>query len=98
MSVSPGSCSALAIASARAEEYQVPATGALGKLLKTQFEPAEPSTFGASGLNSAVIRIGTLLLSTAPHRSAANCATIRRCSPRVVPGLPPTGATTVGSL
>ena len=36
--------------------------------------------------------------SAASQMSAARSKTLRRCCPRVVPGLPPTGAAGVGSL
>src|SRR3954467_4322612 len=42
--------------------------------------------------------MSTLLSSELPHRSAANWNAMRRCWPLVVPELPPTGATGVGSL
>jgi hypothetical protein len=38
------------------------------------------------------------LFSVAPQMFAANWKALRRCSPRVVPGFPPTGATGVLSL
>src|SRR3546814_6278432 len=91
MSMKPGSRSAPEIASASAELYQVSATMPGAKSENTNVAPAEPSTFGPSGLNCAPTKTGWSLTSTEPHRSAANWATIRRCSPSVVPGLPPSG-------
>src|SRR5688572_7209335 len=44
------------------------------------------------------MRICTLLSSRAAQMLAACWKAIRRCSPRVVPVLPPTGETGVGSL
>ena len=52
----------------------------------------------ASGENCAPRKIGTSLCNSAPQLCAATAKTLRRCSPRVVPGLPPTGATAVVSL
>src|SRR5687768_14670209 len=42
--------------------------------------------------------MGTALLSVAPHLAAAAWNAISRCSPSVVPVLPPTGAAGVPSL
>src|SRR4051812_37025750 len=65
--------------------------------------PARPRTpllasQGVSGANCAEILISTLSCSVAPQTSAARLNTLSACSPLVVPGLPPTGATGVGSL
>src|SRR5436190_18024929 len=59
---------------------------------------AAPRTFAGSGSKLAWIWMSALLSSAAPHKSAANWNAIRRCCPFVLPGLPPTGATGVGSL
>src|SRR3546814_8519991 len=80
MSMKPGSRTAPEIASASAELYQVSATMPGAKSENTNVAPAEPSTFGPSGLNCAPTKTGWSLTSTEPHRSAANWATIRRCS------------------
>src|SRR5882672_7675279 len=51
-----------------------------------------------SGSKVALTRIGTLLVSSEPQMSAAYWKAINRWAPSVVPTLPPTGATGVGSL
>src|SRR3954469_23419378 len=60
--------------------------------------PAAPSTLAPSGSKLAWIWMSMLLSSDVPHRSAANWNAISRCCPLVMPGLPPTGGTGVGSL
>ncbi|VXB00192.1 hypothetical protein MASSI9I_10238 [Massilia sp. 9I] len=52
----------------------------------------------ASGTKAAPMRMGTLLSSVLPQMLAACWKAIRRCWPRVVPVLPPTGVAGVGSL
>src|SRR4051812_10793727 len=87
---------------ASAPGYQVLTRGALGKSLKISSAPAEPSTAPVSsqgrGSKVAATRIGTGLVRVAPQIFAACWKAYRRCSPRVVPGLPPTGGAGVGSL
>ena len=51
-----------------------------------------------SGSKVARIFTSTLLVSWAPHSEATYWNAFNRCWPSVVPGLPPTGATAVGSL
>src|SRR5215468_5942250 len=51
-----------------------------------------------SGSMVASTKMVTLLVSWAAQMLAANWNAFRRCAPSVVIGLPPTGATTVGSL
>src|SRR3546814_8849715 len=58
MSMKPGSRSAPEIASASAELYQVSATMPGAKSENTNVAPAEPSTFGPSGLNCAPTKTG----------------------------------------
>ena len=64
--------------------------------------PAEPSTAAvalqAKGSSVAMTTIVTVLFNCAPQMLAACWNAIRRCWPRVVPVLPPTGAAGVGSL
>jgi hypothetical protein len=64
------------MAFASAAEYHVPATGAFGKSRFTYTGPAAPSTpevaLHGSDWKLAATRTSTSLLSTAPHRSAAN--------------------------
>ena len=73
-----------------------------GKSLKMTVVPADPSTADVGvhvcGLNLASILISTLLASLLPQMLAANWKAISRCCPSVVPVLPPTGSTGVGSL
>ena len=77
----------------------VPGKGAFGKLRMTRKTgPALPRIPAPSGVNCARIRIGTLLSNRALQMLAACSNAISRCSPSVVPVLPPTGATGVGSL
>src|SRR3546814_7412880 len=98
MSMNPGSRAVPEIASASAELYQLSATMPGAKSENTNVAPADPSTLGPSGLNCAPTKTGWSLTSTEPQRSAANWATIRRCSPSVVPGLPATGVAGDGPL
>src|SRR6185436_19275542 len=74
----------------------------LGKSENTLYAPADPSTplvdVQASGLKLASTWIGTSEFRRLPQMSATTPKTIWRCSPSVVPGLPPIGATGVGSL
>src|SRR5262249_23923745 len=76
--------------------------GTPGKYLKMKVVPAAPSTADVavhvSEANLASILISTLLASLLPQTLAANWKAISRCCPSVVPVLPPTGATGVGSL
>src|SRR5512135_1186634 len=87
---------------ARAFPYQCPPTGAPVKSRKTNVAPALPRTADVAlhvrASHVARTRIVTALDSVAPHLSAAAWKAISRCWPSVVPVLPPTGATTVGSL
>src|SRR5690349_5610801 len=80
----------------------VPAFGAPGKSANTCVAPALPSTapvaVQASGVNWALMTIGTGLVRVAPQMLAAWVKAIRRCLPSVVPSLPPTGVAGVGSL
>src|SRR5262245_4298315 len=73
-----------------------------GLLAWMKMVPALPSVAAvalhASGSNEDRMVMVTLLSSVAPQMSAANWKAFRRCCPSVVPGLPPTGATGVGSL
>src|SRR3954462_12468640 len=75
--------------------YQVLLSIAPGKSACTVTEPELPRVADEPlqnrGSNVALITIGTVLVRAAPHRSAAYCRATRRCSPSVVPGLPPTG-------
>ena len=87
---------------ARAAGYQVAENGAFGKFcrkLTGEAAPRVPEVAvqpSASQLARMVI-VGPLV-SVAPQTFAANWKAFKRCWPRVVPGLPPTGATDVGSL
>ena len=98
----PGSRSTPAKALASACGYQVAGCGALVKSRCTVSGPAEPSRAEAepqsSGSKLAAMRISTSLCRTAPQIEAAYWKAFSRCAPRVTPGLPPTGATAVGSL
>src|SRR4051812_43581743 len=64
--------------------------------------PALPSTavvaVHVNALNCALMTMGWLLVSVAPHRLAAYVKAIRRCWPSVVPVLPPIGVAGVVSL
>src|SRR5579859_7972548 len=104
ISAAPPPASSPASASVSAEWYHTPGSAPDGAGLLNAYTlvvPAEPSTpvvaVQSRSLKVALLMIGTSLLSTAPHRSAANWNTISACRPRVVPGLPPTGVTGVGS-
>src|SRR5689334_22037007 len=70
--------------------------------MNTLVAPALPSTappaVQGSGVNCALMTIGTGLVRVAPQMLAACVNAIRRCWPRVVPLLPPTGTAGVGSL
>src|SRR5438270_9868867 len=87
---------------ARALGYQVLTRGALGKLAKKSSAPAAPKTPDVgeqvSGSISAATVMGTAEDSRLLQYAAAAMKTLRRCCPRVVPALPGTGATGVGSL
>src|SRR5262245_33134640 len=102
MSLVPGARSEPASLLASACGYQVPANGALVKSRTSVLAPAEPSVAltaeQLSGSIEASTVTATALLRRAPHRSAAYWKAIRRCAPRVVPALPPTGLTGVASL
>src|SRR5262245_2212946 len=102
MSSLPGSRSTPARALAKAEGYQVLATGAPAKSRKAATAPAEPSVADVgvqlSASKLAPTRIGTVLEILAPQISATRWKTFRRCCPTVVPVLPPTGVAAVGSL
>src|SRR3569623_653769 len=95
---------ALRRASSRLAGYQVLArNGPAALLSEKKVGPALPSTplpppQGASGAKFAPTWMTSLLLSRAPHSEAAVWNRIRRCAPRVVPGLPPSGLFGVGSL
>jgi hypothetical protein len=83
--------------------YQVVAMGAFAKSRKTALVPARPRTpavaeQGVSGSITASTVIGTGLFRIASQTSAAARNAFMRCSPRVVPALPATGATGVVSL
>src|SRR5262245_45637821 len=82
--------------------YQVPGYSAPAKSRCAVTGPAEPSTALVAeqvwGLNCARTWIVTGLLRSEPQIAAAWLKTLRRCSPSVRPGLPPTGARGVGSL
>src|SRR5437867_9965575 len=102
MSDVEGSRSSPASLLASAWWYQVFSNGALGKLAWIVLGPALPSTAlepsQSSGSKFESTRISTLLGSRLPQMLAAYWKTYRRCSPTVVPGLPPTGVAGVGSL
>src|SRR5205823_2112474 len=102
MSDSRGSRSLPALELASATGYQVLPWGAPVKSASRAIGAAAPSTAlvasQSSGVNEASITIGTGLLSEAAQTVAAYWNAISRCSPRVVPGLPPTGVAGVGSL
>src|SRR5262249_15250476 len=87
---------------ASAPLYQKPGNVALGKSRKIAMEPAEPRTaefvLHVRGTQVEAIVTVWLLVRVAPQIFAAAWKALRRCWPSVVPGLPPTGATTVGSL
>src|SRR5689334_226672 len=100
MSLAPVLRSVPASAFARAAGYQVLATGAPAKSRCTLAAPAWPRTaellLQVSAWKLAPTRITTVLFSTAPQRFAAYCMALKRCSPIVVPGLPPAGESGVG--
>src|SRR5215510_5196349 len=102
MSSLPGSRSVPARLLARATAYQVADSGAPAKSRKSAFGAAAPRTaevmLQGSESKLAPTEIGSLLLSKAPQMSAACWMAFSRWAPSVVPGLPPTGATAVGSL
>ena len=87
---------------ARACGYQVAPIGAPVKSRCTVVAPAEPNTaeneLHESGSNCASTLISTSLWLRAAQIAAAYLNTSNRWVPRVVPGLPPTGATDVVSL
>ena len=87
---------------ASAVGYQVLATRAPGKSRNTLLVPAWPNTAELGrqvrGLKLLPTWIVTLLCSAAPQMLAANWKELRRCWPKVVPALPPTGARGDGSL
>src|SRR5262249_16385485 len=90
------------IAEACALLYQVPGNGAPVKSRKTSVGPALPKTAEAAvqvrGSKVERIRVVGRLFRVEAEMLAANWNALRRCWPSVVPGLPPTGATGVGSL
>src|SRR3712207_1652144 len=98
----PGFKSVPARAFASAPVYQVLAKGALAKFRNMPTElacaSAPESASQVSGAQLARIVMGTPLLSVAPQMLAANWKALRRCWPRVVPVLLPTGVAGVGSL
>src|SRR5690348_16804331 len=87
---------------ASAAPYHVAGNSAPGKSpmppksLQMVRVPAEPRVAAVAvqerGSKVANILISTLLSRFAPQTLAANWKAFRRCAPRVVPGLPPTGA------
>src|SRR6185369_9248398 len=64
--------------------------------------PVEASTAPVAlqlrGPKVTSMRTGANDFKLRAHRLAARASTLRRCSPRVVPVFPPTGATGVGSF
>ena len=96
--------SAPARLSARAALYHVsgktgPGNGATDpKLANTEVAPALPRTPAPRESKEAWMKISTLLSRVEPQMSAACRKAMSRCSPSVVPVLPPTGAAGVGSL
>ena len=96
----PGSLPVSALT--RATGNQVSKNGAFGKFLVTPTGAADarvpPSTSQGRAAQLARTVIVGPLLSVAPQIFAAVRTAISRCWPRVVPLLPPTGATGVGSL
>src|SRR5207244_5543519 len=102
MSAVPGARSLPCSAFASASAYQVEPIGAPLKSRKNVVGPADPRTAEVgpqlSGSKVALTRIVTLLVRRAPQMSAACWKAINRWTPSVVPVLPPTGATGVGSL
>src|SRR5262245_15240118 len=82
--------------------YHVEASGAPLKSRITEVGPALPRTAEEAVQNwesiLAAIWIGTVDLRIPPQYSSAARNTFSRCCPRVVPRLPNTGATKVGSL
>src|SRR6187455_2837088 len=101
MSSTPGSRSTPSSFSESAAEYQVAGLPPVTSR-HTSVAPAEPSVapvaVQVSGSNVARMLTGTVLVSVEPQMLAAYWNAMRRCWPSVVPGLPPTGATGVGSL
>ncbi len=103
MSLVEGARSVPASLFARAIEYHVFAMGAPVKSESMEIAPALPRTppvasQGVKGSKLAWTRIVTVLGKIVPQMLQAVRKTFRRCSPRVVPGLPPTGAAGVVSL
>src|SRR5258705_9464899 len=102
MSFTPGLTSNPASLLASACWYQVLGKGAFAKFRCEDPAEALPRTplvaSQVCGFIWAPTRICTELLRMLPQMFAAYWNTYRRCSPSVVPGFPPTGATGVGSL
>src|SRR5579859_2450470 len=102
ISVVVGSRSPPDSALASAAGYHVPGTLAPAKSAKSLCGPPSPSTAELSSQLSAfqvtsAVMAGTLS-RVAPHLLAAAWTAISLCCPSVVPELPPTGDTGVGSL
>lgn len=87
----------------RAEGYQVPVKGAFAKFCRRVTGAADPSVPEKAVQGRVLSQLARIvifgpLVSVAPQIFAANWKAFSRCWPRVVPLLPPTGATGVLSL